>query len=458
MLLDPGVAELGRSDALPFGAGRPEAPDRGDLIAAVIGHRQAPLAVLERMPRGAALAPAVADVVRSLSAGGAVGLSTCNRFELYLDGAGPVTRSVLVERLHAATAVDRQELDDALVVLSGEDAVRHLFTVAAGLDSRLVGEDEILGQVRAAVREAERTGNVTDGLRDLFDWAVRTGRHARRAAGLAEGRISLAERAVEVLDLRLQPLRGSTVIVLGSGHMARRAVEALRRAEARPVLVVRRPEATAGGLVPVLGLDALPEALGRADAVLCATSAPFPLLTADVLRRAVTQRAGRPLVLVDLAVPRNVEAAANALDGLCLLDLDALTSGADEPAFEAAARHATAVVMAEAGAFLARRDRSAAGPLIDQVLRHGEGIRRAELARAARLAPSTDLRVLDELTSRLVSKMLHGPLTAIRRHAGSGEHDLAALLAAVVAGDAAPAPPPASRRPPVAPPSPEPSA
>jgi len=409
-------------------------PARPGLTAVLIGHRRAPLAVLERMPRGPALAPVVADVVRALAAAGAVGLSTCNRFELYLDGVGPASRSVLVERLSAATGLDRPDLDGALEVLSGQDAVRHLFAVAAGLDSRLVGEDEILGQVRAAVRDAEQNGTETPPLRELFHWAVRTGRHARRAAGLAEGRISLATRAVDVLGQRLQPLQGRTVLVLGAGHMAGRVVSALRQAQMRPVLVVRRPEAAAGGDVPVVGLDALPDALAYADAVLCATSAPAPLLTADVLRRAVTRRAGRPLVLVDLAVPRNVEAAANGLDGVCLLDLDALTSDAGEPALGAAARHAAAVVTAEADAFLARREASAAGPLIEAVLRHGESIRQAELARAARFSPSTDPHVLDELTSRLVAKLLHAPIAAIRQHAGFGEDDLGPLLAAVLAG------------------------
>jgi len=413
------------SDAGPSGA---------QLTAALITHRRAPLAVLERMPRGAALPPALADVVRGLPAAGAVGLSTCNRFELYLEGAGPVDRTALLDRLHAVTGVDPQDLDGALEVLSGEDAVRHLFAVAAGLESRLIGEDEILGQVRTAVRVADREGTPTPLLRELFQWAVRTGRRARRAAGLAEGRISLAHRAVEVLEERLHPLHGRTVLLLGSGHMAGRVVEALRRAEAWPVLLVRRPEAFVSGDVPVLGLDALPVALDRADAVLCATSAPFPLLTAHVLQRAADRRAGRPLVVVDLAVPRNVEAAAQGLDGVELLDLDALAGGEAEPAFEAATRRAAAAVTVEARAFRARRERSAAGPLIEQVLRHGEAIRQAELARAARLSPSTDLQLLDELTSRIVSKVLHAPITAIREHAGAGDTDLATLIAATLAG------------------------
>jgi glutamyl-tRNA reductase len=410
------------------------APIGAELTAALITHHRAPLAVLERMPRGAALPAALADVVRGLPADGAVALSTCNRFELYLDGPAPVDREALVDRLHAVTGVDRAALDTALDVVRGEAAVRHLFAVAAGLESRLVGEDEILGQVRTAAREAERDGTGTPGLRELFAWAVRTGRRARRAAGLAEGRVSLAARAVEVLDQRLRPLRGRTVLLLGSGHVAGRVVAALREAGAWPVLLVRRPESVSAPGVPVLGLDALPVALDRADAVLCATSAPRPLLTAELLRRAADRRAGRSLVVVDLAVPRNVEAAARGLAGVSLLDLDAVTDGAAGPAFAAATRRASAVVTAEARAFCRRGERSPAGPLIDQVLRHADGIRRAELARAQRLAPSTDPRVLDELTARVVAKLLHAPVTAIREHACAGDEDLAALIAATLAG------------------------
>jgi glutamyl-tRNA reductase len=404
------------------------------LSAALITHRRAPLAVLERMPRGAALPPALADVARDLALDGAVGLSTCNRFELYLDGTGPVDRAALVERLHALTGLGRGDLDGALDLLSGKDAVRHLFAVAAGLDSRLVGEDEVLGQVRAAARQAERDGTTTPELQELFGWAVRTGRRARRVAGLAEGRISLALRAVDVLAERLHPLHGRTVLVLGAGQMAARVVEALRRAEAWPVLLVRRPDAVRAGDVPVLGLEALPVALGRADAVLCATSAPSPLLPAEVLRRAAVRRAGRPLVVLDLAVPRNVEAAAQGLAGIHLLDLDALTDGPEEPAFTAAARRAAGVVSGETRAYAARRDRSAAGPLIEQVLRHGEAVRRAELARAARLAPGADPQVLDELSARIVAKLLHAPVTAVREHAGAGDDELAVLVAAALTG------------------------
>lgn len=403
------------------------------LTAASITHRRAPLAVLERMPRGAGLAPALATLLPGIGADGAVGLSTCNRFELYLDAAEPVRPAVLMERLHALTGVSLRALAGSLEVLHGEDAARHLFAVASGLDSRLVGEEEILGQVRAAARTAEQDGTATPALRSLFQWAVRTGRRARRAAGLAEARISLADRAVEVLDRHLRGLRGRTVLVLGSGQMAGRVVLALRAAGACPLVLVRRPESASTRGVPVRGLTELPALIDGADAVLCATSAPAPLLGADLLAAAAGRRAGRPaLVVVDLAVPRNVEAPVSRLDGLCLLDLDALADGA--PPLDGSTRAARDVVTEEARIYSARRGQSAAGPLIEAVLRHGEMIRHAELERAARQLPEAELRLLDELSARVVHKLLHAPIAAIRAHAGAGDPDLAALIADTLAG------------------------
>jgi len=413
--------------------------DRGPALTAVlVTHRRAPLAVLERMPRGAALPAALAELVRELPAAGAVGVSTCNRFELYLEAGAELDRAALCDRLHRLTGVPARQLSGCVEVLHGDRVVQHLFGVAGGLDSRLVGEEEILGQVRAAAREADAAGTATPRLRALFQWAVRSARHARRSAGLSEERVSLAGAAVEELDRRLHPLAGRTVVVLGAGHMAGRVLAALRAAEARPILLVRRPEAVVRSGVPVLGMDELPRAIDGADAVLCATSAPRPLLSADLLRRTAARRGYRPpLVVIDLAVPRNVEAPPSGTAGICVLDLDALCGNEAGPGFEASARRALEVVTAEAAAFAARSRQAGAGPLIEQVLRHGEAIRRAELARVARLAPAIDPRVLDELTARVVQKVLHAPIAAIRQHAGAGDTDLAALIARTLAGEPA---------------------
>jgi glutamyl-tRNA reductase len=397
----------------------------------VISHRRAALDVLERMPRGSDLPPALADLS---VAGGAVGLSTCNRFEVYLEDDAATPPVTLLDRLSERTGVERAALAGCTDVLRGEAAVRHLFAVAAGLESRLVGEDEILGQVRSAAREAALAGTVTPGLAELFEWAVRAGRRARRAAGLTEGRISLATRAVDVLD-RAQPLRGRTVLVLGSGHMAGRVLAALLDTGARVVLLARRPESVEAPGVTVLALGELPRVIDDADAVLCATSAPIPVLGAELLERAGRRRRGRPpLAVVDLAVPRNVQAPPYA-DGVLVLGLDALTDDDARPDFAAAVSRARDVVDGEVRAYCDRGNRSTAGPLIARVLAHAESIRRAEVARAARLDGAADAGLLDELAARLVQKILHAPITAIREQAGAGNDDLAQLLAAALGGD-----------------------
>ncbi|MEA2278266.1 MAG: glutamyl-tRNA reductase [Solirubrobacteraceae bacterium] len=299
-------------------------------IAVGLSHRTAAIGQRER----AALAePAARAVLRALLAGGVVReaavLSTCNRVELYaaaddLDAA----RDELLAAHAAHAALPARELAAAGYVHRDEAAARHLFRVAASLDSMVVGESEIQGQVRAARDLAADEGALGSLLGELFGHALAAGRRVRARTHVGAGAVSLSSVAVELARARLGDLRPRRAALIGAGRTAEATARALAGAGVQRLVVVTR-----GAQAPALcdrlgatavGLEDLPRALALADIVVSATSAPQPIVGVDDVRRACRARAGRPLVLIDLAVPRDVDPAVAHLDGVLLYDLDRL--------------------------------------------------------------------------------------------------------------------------------------
>lgn len=256
----------------------------------------------------------------------AVVLSTCNRTEIY----ATCDASADLDRLGRFLALDRRvgwdELRSALVTETGQDAVRHLFRVAAGLESMAVGEAEIQVQVRAAHGNAQEAGTVAGKLDAAFRWALRAGRRVRQETALGTVGRSLGRSAVEAGAAALGTL-GRTVLVLGAGKIAR-AVTERARGEGAHLRVWSRTEAhaerLAGSAEGVLPWAQLQRGLVQADLVICCCAAPPPLLAGAEIGRAMAARKGRPLTIVDLSVPRNVDPAARQVPGVRLMDLDAL--------------------------------------------------------------------------------------------------------------------------------------
>jgi len=383
-----------------------------------ISHHTAPVGVREQL----AFTPAELDVLLAgLRAADrhALLLSTCNRFEIYW--SGPHDYEGWFSELAAARGVP---LSHAMVRLDGEGAARHLFSVAAGLVSQVVGETEVLGQVRRAYDAARAAGVTTREMDLIFSAALSTGRRVRHETSLGRHPASVSSAAVEVAVRELTgTIDDRPVVVLGAGEAAEGVLRSLHFTRATNVrLVNRNPErartlATAWGASPH-GWDEVDRLLGEADLLFVATGASHAVLSAQQLARLTSGRA-RPLVTMDLSVPRNVEPDARALAGVRLFDLDDLQRlccpAAAAPA--AALQDAERLVDEE----LARLDQQlrglAAAPRLAALHRHGAQVAEQEAARAlAQLEDLTDQQrlVVREMADRLVRRVLYPVSRSLR--------------------------------------------
>ena len=353
--------------------------------------------------------------------GEAVVLSTCNRTEIYLVGADPErAREQLEER-------SGLELEGVLARWDDGEAVSHLFRVAAGLDSLVPGESQILGQVRDAYESARTRGATGALLNRLFEDALHAGKRVRTEAKLHELPESVAASAVELGVRELGGAEGKRALLFGAGKMSELAARDLRERGAEVVISSRTLESAqdlagrVGGSAAVF--DAVAVELPEADLVISATRCPYPILHAEAVRPRE-----KPLVLVDVAVPRDLDPAIGELEGCTLFDIDALGEGL--VGREEDVREAEAIVAEEAARFAEwRRSRDAAGAIRDLRTR-AEEIRSEELARAgSRLSELSDREreTVETLTTQIVNKLLHAPTVRAKEAGSEPLRDLFAL-------------------------------
>ena len=390
-------------------------------------HRASTLPLLERVsvPRGEH-----GHLLAALSAAGyteAVVLSTCSRFEIYASAEDPRPEGLLTV-LGTHSGLSAFELDHAAERRNGYAVVEHLFRVTSGLESRMVGELEIHGQVRASFRFAQAAGMTGSVMGRLFPAALRCSSHVRAETILgAQGR-SLGHRAVDVGLTALGDVVEPAIMVVGAGRMATSAVEHLTRL-GRPTRVAARNEADASRLVGparVCPLSALEAGVERADLLICATSAAHHVVTLDHVREAMRARS-RQLVVVDLSVPRNVDAAVATVPGVRLIDLEGMNDDASDDPGLAAAIQTAAVLAREASrrhvdGIAARR----AGPVIAALRRHVEATCLAELTRVAPRTSEPD--DLASAARAVAGKLLHLPTMAAREAAAVGDMDALSSL------------------------------
>ena len=408
------------------------------VLALGISFRRAPIDLLER------LAFTDDDQVKAYrrvqdldGVEEAVVLSTCNRVEIY--GGVPSYHSgfLTLKRLLAETrGVAEEELAEGLYAHWERDAVEHLFSVAGGLDSMVLGETQIQSQVREALRLAEGEAAAGSRLQGLFHAAARAGRRIRQETSLGAAPDAFVGRAAAMAeDVLGGDLAGRSVVVIGAGTMASLAVKHLRQRDVGPVRILNRSLEHARSLAERTHADhgdfgALPEALGQADLVVSATGATGVVLHTELIRTA-RSRSGSPLVLLDLAVPRDVEPDAASLPGVTLFDVDALRDRGSVEETEAIAR-AREIVAEEVRRFVVRRRGDELGPVIRAIRRRGEEVLQGELERhAGRLASLTpDERAAVEALARgIVAKLLHDPIVALKERSepGSGRTHAAVL-------------------------------
>jgi glutamyl-tRNA reductase len=357
-------------------------------------------------------------------------LSTCNRTEVYVvaerfHGAWQDVRDFLSELAHLAP----EDFSHHLYSHYDDGAVQHLFSVAAGLDSAVLGESEILGQVREAWEHGQRAGTARSAMNLLFRQALQVGKRARTETGIGRHVTSISQAAVALASDRLGSLEGVRVLVLGAGGMGEGMAVALAGAGVAEVRVANRTSERAHALAERVSGRAIPladvaDGLVEADVLLSSTAAESVVLTTDDVEQVMARRNGRRLLVVDVAVPRDIDAGVGAIPGVTLLDLDDIRAFA---AVGAAGRRAEvvaveAIVSEEVERYLEESTARTAAPLVAALWQRAEELRQAELERHRGRIDALDdtgRMVVDSITKGLLAKLLHEPSVQLKDAAGT---------------------------------------
>jgi glutamyl-tRNA reductase len=404
------------------------------LLVVGLSHRSAPLPLLERVSLPAEAAGKLLDDVAAAPAvDEAMLLSTCNRVEIYASvekfHAGVVALSELLAR---HTGVGFDELSQHVYVHYEERAAQHLFAVASSLDSMLVGEHQILGQVRAAFRDAQTRGDAGSVLHDVVEHALHAAKRAHAETGIDAAGSTLVEAGLQLGVTALTGaadagLRARRAIVVGAGSMASVAAAALRASHVSDLLIISRTLRTAQLLAArvdgrALQMADLEHELAGADVVVTCTGADSVVLTADVVERAMAARPARPLFILDVAVPRDVDVRVGQLANVTLVDLEVLAPVVEHAAASDDVREARRIVDAELAAYAAARRASGVAPTVVALRDKAEQMVATELHRLDRRLPSLDDAARQEIAStvrRVVDKVLHAPTVRVQELANT---------------------------------------
>jgi glutamyl-tRNA reductase len=412
------------------------------LVVIGLNHRTAPLQLLERMNVTDALVPkALHDLCSREHISEAMVLSTCNRVEVYavaerFHGAYSDIRGFLAEH----SFLPPEDFADHLYVHYDSAAAAHLFAVTAGLDSAVLGESEIQGQVKQAWDRARDQGAAGPGLNLLLRHALEGGKRARTDTGIARNVASVSQAAVAMARERLGGLAGKTVLLLGAGDMGEGMAVALAGAGERlNLMVANRTHGKAASLAARIGAEPValvdvPDRVADIDLLLTSTGSQAPIIEWSDLEPVMSGRSQRPLLVVDIAVPRDVDPAVADIDGVTLLDMDDLrgfaAAGVAGRRREVAA--AEAILNDELERYLDASSAREVAPMIVALRDRAEALRQAELERFRGRIDGLDAdqaELVDAVTKRLVSKLLHQPTVVLKDAAGSprGDRLVAAL-------------------------------
>ncbi|MGQ0826202.1 MAG: glutamyl-tRNA reductase [Actinomycetota bacterium] len=405
------------------------------LIVVGLNHRTVPVELLERMTVPQHLMPKVLhDLAAREHLLEVVALSTCNRTEIYARcthfhaAVGDVR-----DFLAAYSGADPDDFSDHLYTYYDDAAVAHLFSVAAGLDSMIVGESEILGQVRNAWQTAVHDGTALQLLPRLFQHAVESGKRVRTETGIGRHPVSIPSAAVTVAAEHLGSLDGAKVLVVGAGQMGRGLASTLRSRGVERVWIANRTFERAAGLAreieaEAISLTEIADTLVEADVLLTSTASSEALIERSTVEMVMACRNGRSLLIVDVALPRDVDPGVRDISGVELLDLDDLKDYARRSADRRRAEigKVREILSADLDRYRSERAAREVAPLVAALHALGEDVRSAEIerfaAKLARLDPDTRA-VIDAVTKGIVKKLLHEPTLRVKDAAGSSRGD-----------------------------------
>jgi glutamyl-tRNA reductase len=402
------------------------------LYALGLNHTTAPVSVRERVAfHNDTLGTALRDLLAQPQVKEAAILSTCNRTEVYFNGSD--ARAVM-RWLEAFHRVPASTLSPHLYTLAQDRAVPHAFRVASGLDSMVLGEPQILGQMKQAVKTAESAGSLGLVLNRLFQRTFAVAKDVRTQTDIGSASISMAAAAIKLAE-RIFPIAEQRVLLIGAGEMIDLCATHLAARKPKSITVANRTLERGAQLASrvqaeAITLNELPERLAQFDIIVTSTASSLPILGKGMLERAIKVRRHAPMFIVDLAVPRDVEPEAAELDDVFLYSVDDLANIVKDnlQIRVEAVREAEAIIAAQAESFLRWLEGRAVVPMITALHGHHDTLRAAELERAKRLLVNgTPVdQVLEQLARGLTSKFLHGPTQALNQ---AGEAERAEMLA-----------------------------
>ena len=401
-----------------------------------LNHHTAPLAIREQLAFAAAALP---EAVRDLSvnaAAEAVILSTCNRTELYCVGEA----DMIINWLANYQGVNAADIRPYLYTLGCSETIRHAFRVACGLDSMVLGEAQILGQMKEAVRIAREQGSISTWLNALFQRTFQAAKEVRSLSGVGDNVVSMASAAVRMAEQSVGDISSLNVLFVGAGEMNESVATYFAAKQPRSLMIANRTLTRAVNLCSKLGngaqackLEALPEILHRYDIIISCTGSELPVITRDMMAHATAQRSDnqKTQFMLDLAVPRDIEAEVAQLPTIALFTVDDMAERVahGKEARAAAAAQAEAMVQAKVNEFVAWQQSRQRVPLICALRDEGERARQQVLNHAMRqLAKGTPPEeVLERLSVQLTNKLLHSPTRALNKADSHDVHVVKAL-------------------------------
>ena len=402
------------------------------ILTLGLNHRTAPVEIREKLafPEGDQPS-ALGRLVHDYGLHEAAILSTCNRSELYLaadgDGGLDEARRFLAEN----QGIDVQTLDSHFYQLSDSEAAIHLFRVASGVDSLVVGESQILSQVRQALETAQQNGSARLLLNELFQRSLRVGKRARAETDIGRGRLSVSTAAVELASQVFENIETCRALLVGAGEMCELTAQYLVDAGVEHLLVTNRTLARGEELARRFGGEAAPfetlaTQLATVDIVISSTAATDYVISPGDLRHAMRERRGRPLFLIDIAVPRDIDPAARDLDNVFLFDIDDLEQviAANRQERESEIDRVQDIIDDEMKQFLHWFNALGTGPLIRDLHQRAADLQQQELARwTAKIAQLSveDQKMVEGILRGYANKLLHNPLVQIREFANDDD-------------------------------------
>lgn len=404
--------------------------DKVNVYLVGLNYHTAPVSIREKVAINANQLDEALQLLRQHIPHGVI-LSTCNRTEIYATGSHPAEEAIL-NFINALTGVPFVDLLPHIFLCENKTAFKHLFRIASGLDSMIIGEYEVLGQMRQALEAAEKAGMVNQSLRNIFQGALKTGRQVREETGISRSALSVSSVAVDLASKAIGGLENCKMLVIGAGEAGRLVARVAKEEGVSQIVIASRTLESASAVGAMVGgtpidLKNIAKELSTADIVVACAGAPNRILDVDRVREVMKSRADSPLVIIDIAVPRNVEPEAGQIDNVFLYDIDDLTKASEmnRQMRESEVQKAEQIVAAEVAKYASEWSAHEAKTVIGALMQKADEIRTQQLKRTLKkLRPLSEEEQfnLDAMTKSIVTKILQEPIETLKKNENDGNY------------------------------------